>query len=181
MNDTLNPEPLLEKAWELRREGDTDAAAQALDRVEEHADREDDHATAMRALIHQGHLAQDQGDHSQAIDLAHQALALYDDESLGDRELLVYAQRHLADFQRRSGQRDEALQSYEAALATYRELGDASSLDFANALRGYALALEEAGDQARADEAWNAAGNIYTRLEIADGIAECAMHLRQEN
>ncbi len=181
MKDVLNPEPLLERAWELRHEGETDAAAQALDKVEEQADRQDDHATTVRTMIRQGHLAQDEGNLTQAIDLAHQALALYDDESLDDKELLVYAQRHLADFQRRAGLRDEALESYEAALATYRELGDSYSLDFANALRGIALALEEAGEQERANDAWNAAGNIYTRLEIADGIAECAMHLRQDH
>lgn len=180
MNKTSNPEPLLERAWELRSEGDTDAAAEALDTVEARADRLDDHPTTVRAMIRQGHLAQDEGNLAQAIELANQALALYERESLDDRELLVYAQRHLADFQRRAGLNDEALKSYELALATYRALGDSSSLDYANALRGLALGLEEAGDPERANEAWNAAGNIYTRLGISDGIAECAMHLRQD-
>lgn len=181
MNEPVKPGPLLERAWDLRLDGDTEGAARALDKVEAHAEREDDHAMAVRAMIRQGHLAQDEGNLTQAIDLAHQALALYDDESLDDKELLVYAQRHLADSQRRAGMKDEALESYEAALAIYRQLDDAHSLDFANALRGLALALEEFGEDDRAADAWRRAGTLYTRLGIEDGMAECAVHLRQDS
>jgi hypothetical protein len=104
----------------------------------------------------------------QAADLARNA---------GERWLLGYALRHLADASREDGDGTESLQAAQEAVQTYRSLPDATALDLANALRLTALAQEALGLGAAAAPSWREARILYDKVQVDEGVAECGRRL----
>lgn len=172
MNQSATPPPSLEHAWNLRRNGDPDGAVSELEQVLERAEARNDHRTAVRALVCQAYLAQDRDEIAQAVERARLALNHFEGDDLDDPELQAYVCRHLGDFQRRAGRSDEALGTYKRALGIYRALDDEESLDFANTVRGYALALEGVDREEEAIDQWRIAAEVYGDIGVPGGMDE---------
>ena len=91
--------------------------------------------------------------------------------------LQAHALRHLSDLDRQADHLEQALAHAEQAAALYRANGQGTSPDMANALRLKGLALDGLRKTEQARAAWTAARELYTRAEIADGVAECDRRL----
>jgi tetratricopeptide (TPR) repeat protein len=81
--------------------------------------------------------------------------------------VLAHTIRHLGDVYQEQGRPDLAEPCYHEAIGLYRSHGDASSLDWANALRSLAVFRWE---QTRA--LWDEVRHLYTTLSIEAGIKE---------
>jgi tetratricopeptide (TPR) repeat protein len=86
--------------------------------------------------------------------------------------VLAHTVRHVADILHNQVQFDLATPHYEEALAIYRAHSETPPLDLGNALRGYALTLEETGKPDVARELWMEAKALYSQVGVAAGIAE---------
>ncbi len=86
--------------------------------------------------------------------------------------------RHAADILREQKKTDLAEPLYSEALSIYRSHHETPPLDLGNAIRGFALLKEEAGDRAQALSLWREAGDIYRVVGIDAGIAESAARIR---
>ena len=91
--------------------------------------------------------------------------------------LQAHALRHLSDLDRQADHLEQALAHAEQAAALYRANGQGTSPDMANALRLKGLALDGLRKTGQARAAWTAARELYTRAEVADGVAECDRRL----
>jgi len=91
--------------------------------------------------------------------------------------LQAHALRHLSDLDRQADHLEQALAHAEQAAALYRANGQGTSPDMANALRLKGLALDCLRKTGQARAAWTAARELYTRAEVADGVAECDRRL----
>jgi tetratricopeptide (TPR) repeat protein len=91
--------------------------------------------------------------------------------------LQAHALRHLSDLDRQADHLEQALAHAEQAAALYRANGQGTSPDMANALRLKGLALDGLRKTEEARAAWTAARELYTRAEVADGVAECDRRL----
>ena len=91
--------------------------------------------------------------------------------------LQAHALRHLSDLDRQADHLEQALAHAEQAAALYRANGQGTSPDMANALRLKGLALDGLRKTAQARAAWTAARELYSRSEVADGVAECDRRL----
>ena len=91
--------------------------------------------------------------------------------------LQAHALRHLSDLDRQADHLEQALAHAEQAAALYRANGQGTSPDMANALRLKGLALDGLRKTAQARAAWTAARELYSRAEVADGVAECDRRL----
>lgn len=91
--------------------------------------------------------------------------------------LQAHALRHLSDLDRQVDHLEQALAHAEQAAALYRANGQGTSPDMANALRLKGLALDCLRKTGQARAAWTAARELYTRAEVADGVAECDRRL----
>ena len=91
--------------------------------------------------------------------------------------LQAHALRHLSDLDRQADHLEQALTHAEQAAALYRANGQGTSPDMANALRLKGLALDGLRKTEQARAAWTEARELYTRAEVADGVAECDRRL----
>lgn len=91
--------------------------------------------------------------------------------------LQAHALRHLSDLDRQADHLEQALAHAEQAAALYRANGQGTSPDMANALRLKGLALDGLRKTEQARAAWTEAWELYTRAEVADGVAECDRRL----
>jgi tetratricopeptide (TPR) repeat protein len=80
---------------------------------------------------------------------------------------LAHTIRHLGDVYREQGRPDLADPCYHEALGLYRNHGEGSTLDLANAIRSLAVLRWE---QTRT--LWEEARDLYTGLNIEAGIKE---------
>ncbi|HEY0564243.1 MAG TPA: tetratricopeptide repeat protein [Terriglobales bacterium] len=105
-----------------------------------------------------------------------EAAALYRES--GNTRRLAHAVRHVADVCRELHDLVAAQRGYAEALTLYRADEKTAPLDFANALRGYALLREEVGDRTAAIEMWGEARAIYASLGIQAGVEESERRLK---
>lgn len=95
----------------------------------------------------------------------------------GDGLRLAHAVRHLADAYCYAGHTTLAEPCYEEALSIYRNRDDGKPLDVANALRGFAVLKDAAGDTEEAQRLWQDAHDLYASVDVPAGIAESAARL----
>jgi hypothetical protein len=107
------------------------------------------------------------------------AVVLY--RAIGPPQMLACALGHEADLLVQTNQPLEAEPLYLEAEKVYRQNGEESALDLANTLRGLARLKEAAGELEAAASLWLEACAIYTRKEVAEGVAECGIKLSQFN
>jgi tetratricopeptide (TPR) repeat protein len=93
--------------------------------------------------------------------------------SEGDQTALAHALRHLSDLARARGASAKASQNASEAVVLYRQSGD--TLGLANAIRLKALSVD---DPQEAQACWQEARDLYSRLGVDAGVAECESHLK---
>lgn len=161
---------LLEQVAQARREHrHKDAerlASQALTLSERSGARTD----LARAITAVGQIARDQGRHDEALQMYEQAADIY----RTDGPVLRYAHtiRHVADIQVDMGQVTLAEPLYDEAVEIYRDTPETHTLDFANALRGAALAKAGLGKRDEAVSLFGQVRDLYAQLGIDAGVAE---------
>ena len=95
-----------------------------------------------------------------------------------DLDKVAHSTRHIADLQRKLGKINDSLQSYTEAITIYKTNAEVNTLDLANALRGYALALAKNNKIDEAISAWEEAREIYEANNIQEGIDEASSELK---
>jgi tetratricopeptide (TPR) repeat protein len=104
-----------------------------------------------------------------------EAVAIYRAE--GDVLSLAHAIRHLGDIRRHEGHRELAEPCYREALNLYRSHERTPPLDLANAIRGFAILKDEAGEVKEARLLWEEAGKLYAAVKVEAGVAESSRRL----
>ncbi|HUI82952.1 MAG TPA: tetratricopeptide repeat protein [Candidatus Binatia bacterium] len=95
----------------------------------------------------------------------------------GDSLVLAHTVRHLGDVHQQAGRADLAEPCYEEALNLYRARSDAAPLDLANVIRSMAVLKDNTGDIAEVKVLWQQARDLYTQVNVADGVAESSARL----
>jgi tetratricopeptide (TPR) repeat protein len=131
--------------------------------------------TLARSLTGLGQIERDLKNKAAALQHYAEAAAIY--RSLPDPLRLAHTIRHVGDILRGSGAIEQARPHYEEALAIYREHGETSVLDFANAIRGFALLREDAGETMQARLLWQEAKGLYEAAKVQPGVQESDSHL----
>ena len=90
---------------------------------------------------------------------------------------LAHAVRHLGDAYYYAGEKTLAERFYVEALSIYRSHDDRRPLDFANAIRSYAVLKGELGPTDEAKSLWHEAHDLYLLLQVPAGVAESAARL----
>ena len=90
---------------------------------------------------------------------------------------LAHAVRHLGDAYHYAGRGSLAETCYVEALSIYHSHEDRRPLDFANAIRSFAVLKDELGAVEEAEHLWLEAHDIYRCLDVPAGVAECAARL----
>ena len=124
-----------------------------------------------------GYQARKEGKLSAAREHYEEAATLYRRQN--DSLAYAHAVRHLADIYQQECNFGAAKPLYEEVLEIYRSNLSTKLLDLANAVRPYALLVEQQGDLALARELWGEARNLYGSLRIVEGVSECNTHLSQ--
>ena len=83
--------------------------------------------------------------------------------------LQAYVYNPMGDALRATGQRDEAVHSYQSALVLARQDGD--RYEEARALDGIAVTCHDGGQVAEAHDRWQEALAIYTDLDVPEAHA----------
>lgn len=97
--------------------------------------------------------------------------------SADDARRLAHALRHLADIERERGRVANAVAPASEAVGIYRSCPDASTLELANALRVWALALDARDQSEQAASIWREAMALYDAEGIDAGVKECEARL----
>ena len=98
-----------------------------------------------------------------------------------DRMKFAHTVRHLGDVYVELQNWPSAEPCFVEALKVYRSQPSSHLLDFANAIRAYAVLKEKSGRPDESRELWAEAGPMYQALGIADGVEECNLHAGPTN
>jgi tetratricopeptide (TPR) repeat protein len=104
-----------------------------------------------------------------------EAVAIYRAE--GDALKLAHTIRHLGDIHRHEGHRELAESCYREALNLYRNHPQMPPLDLANALRGFAILQDDAGEVNEAKVLWEEARGLYSAANVEAGVTESSRRL----
>lgn len=96
-----------------------------------------------------------------------------------DRMRFAHTVRHLGDVYLDMQNWAGAESCYLEALDIYRGQPAVRVLDFANAIRSYAVLKDKTGRQNESRHLWAEAGRLYKDQRIQAGIDECNRHLGQ--
>lgn len=97
----------------------------------------------------------------------------------GDARLLAHTLRHLADVAVDLGQLGAAEPYYREALEIYRKMPTTPQLDYANAVRAFAVQQQRSGRREPAAELFREARDIYEATGISGGVAEASARLAE--
>jgi tetratricopeptide (TPR) repeat protein len=125
-----------------------------------------------RALASLGQIERDLNNNDDALRLYEESLEIY--RTLNSPLKLAHAVRHVGDILRHMERFAAAGISYTEALSIYRAHPETPPLELANALRGFALLKEAAGEKAEAKAMWEEAGSLYAAANVETGVAESA-------
>jgi len=167
---------LMSQALQARRENRFDDAKRDLVEAVALCRKADEPGELARALAGLGQIERDMHHNDAALRHYEEAVALYRDQ--GDPLKLAHAIRHVADIHRHVGNHRLAESCYDETLRIYREHPETSSLDLANALRGWALLKEAVGDIEEARARWQEAGRLYADVHVETGVTESNRRLK---
>jgi tetratricopeptide (TPR) repeat protein len=168
---------LMQQATRARREGRLQdahrdfAEAVALCRQ---SDRPRDLVQALKGL---GQIDRDLGHGDAAQPLYEEAVAIC--RQVNDPLQLAHTVRHLGDIHQDAGRLDRAEPCYREAMALYRGHRQTAPLDLANTLRPLAILEERLGETKEAIALWTEARDLYSVVNVQQGVAESAAHLRR--
>ena len=166
---------LMEQATRARRSGRLlDAHRDFLEAVTlaRQADSPPDLIQALKGL---GQIERDLGRGDAARPLYEEAVALCRAED--DPLQLAHTVRHLGDIHQDDGRLDLAEPCYQEALTIYQGHPRTAPLDLANALRPFAILQESLGRTKAARELWTEVRNLYSALNVREGVAESTKRL----
>jgi len=98
-----------------------------------------------------------------------------------DQMRFAHTVRHLGDVYAELHNWSNAESCFVEALNIYRGQPSSRLLDFANAIRGYAVLKDKSGRADESRELWAEAGRMYQALGILDGVKECNLHVGPAN
>ncbi len=119
----------------------------------------------------------DLGNNKRSLESFKNALSLAEMES--EEEQIAHITRHIADVECEIGDLKSSLNHYEKALKYYRSNMSKYSLNYANAIRGFAVLKEKTVDYSSARKLWKEAKSIYEKLKVETGIKECMARLKK--
>ena len=90
---------------------------------------------------------------------------------------LAHAVRHLGDAYYYAGRSAQAESCYAEALSIYRGNEQRRPLDFANAIRSFAVLKDYVGAADEAKGLWQEAHDLYLTINVPAGVAESAARL----
>jgi tetratricopeptide (TPR) repeat protein len=166
---------LLAQAFQARRENRLDDAKRSLIEAVGLCRKAGAPADLARALTGLGQIERDLRTGDVARQHYEEATAIYHAE--GDALKLAHTVRHLGDIHREDGRAELAEPCYREALDIYRAHDQTPPLDLANAIRGFAILKDNAGEAAQARLLWEEAGVLYAALNVKEGVAESRCRL----
>jgi tetratricopeptide (TPR) repeat protein len=167
---------LRNRAAQARREHRREDACRDVHEAVKQARVAGDRAEEALSLAALGRLERDDGNLVAAMGHYEEAIAIHLEQH--NSLAVAHAIRHLGDIHRENGSPEIAGLCYQEALAIYDADSDAPPLDFANALRSFAIYKQETGDVAGAVWLWRSTREIYAALGIDAGVKECEHRLR---
>jgi len=96
-----------------------------------------------------------------------------------DKLKFAHAVRHLGDVYVQLQDWSRAEPCFVEALNIYRSQPEARVLDFANAIRGFAVLKDKTGKPEESSGLWAEAGRMYQAEGVQAGIEECSRHTGQ--
>ncbi len=165
---------LLEQAWNKRR-GEQYADAEALLIEARGLCGADDYDALGRIYHIYMQLDYDQGNLTKALELCQKSLSYYKKTNKPDR--IAHSTRHLADLQRHLGLAAESESNYRKAMGMYKASPVQQAGDLANALRGFAIVLENRKKTDEAITAWRETKTLYQSLGLEAGVDEATQRL----
>ena len=142
---------LLSEAWKYRGKGNYKESKLLLEQAKERCSPDDFDLLGRISHIHMQH-AYDHKNFQDALEFSRESVAYYTQAQNLDR--MAHAIRHKADLHSELGQLDTAESHYLSAIDLYREKRNSHKGDWANALRGYALLLEQQSKYEQALKIW---------------------------
>lgn len=167
---------LLTEAWKLRGEGDYEASKQRLAQAEELCQSNDFDILGRISHIYMQH-AYDQNNIFVALEFNQKSIDYYTKAKNLDK--MAHSIRHRADLLAAQNELNEAYISYSKSIELYRSNSDTKDGDLANALRGYALILEEMGTVDNALSIWVEIRQIYTTHNLTEGMEEAESKIKE--
>jgi tetratricopeptide (TPR) repeat protein len=168
---------LLTLGYEARRAGRLENAKQLFAEAVELCHGAADQAVLARSLTGLGQIERDLKNMVQALQHYEKAASIY--RTLPDPLRFAHTIRHIGDILRNEGSVERARPCYEEALAIYRDHNETSHLDLANAIRGFALLKEDAGEAAPAMSLWQEARELYNAANVQPAVQECDARIRR--
>jgi tetratricopeptide (TPR) repeat protein len=129
-----------------------------------------------RSLTALGQIERDLLNNELALLCYEEAVAIY--RKGNDALILAHTIRHVADIQRHQGLTAAADTNYREALELYRAHKQSRPLELANAIQGYAILKQEAGEVEQAKSLWEEARELYAAVGIREGVEESSRRLR---
>lgn len=166
----MNPEAYIAQGRRARREHRLDASRASFVEAVASARRSADQEILARALQGLGQAERDLENREAARQNYEEAVTIL--RSLNDPLPLAHAVRHVGDILVNEDRLESAAPWYEEALTIYRGDETRHPLDFANAIRGYALLQERRGNPAEALALWREARELYAAVDVQAGVEE---------
>lgn len=161
---------LVASGYQARKNGRSQDAKAFFSQAVELCREADDKPLLARALSGLGQIERDLQNRGVAIEHYKEAVEIL--RSDPDRLKFAHTIRHLGDILRGDGSLDEARPCYEEALAIYRNHKEASPLDLANTIRGFALLRGAVGEAEESKFLWQEARGLYASVNVEAGVDE---------
>ena len=171
----FDPEELIEKGWEAVRAGHLGDARDLFAQAGAESRFNPDRRLRARALAALAKVERDLLRHVTAVEKYRESAAIY--KALGDELAWAHVVRHVADIFREQKKLQESSTAYQEAFAVYSRRTDGDGLDFANALRGFALLKDALGYRDEALLMWRCAIPLYQAAGVAAGVVECQSNI----
>jgi len=165
----METKQLLNEAWDKRRSKKYDEALGIVRRAQD-LSKEDDYDSLGRVFHVYMQLEHDQGNFSIALDLCQKSLEYY--RKTNDPANIAHSLRHVADLQREMGQDVDSESNYREVINIYRTNPKLNVGNLANALRGFALVLEQRDKITEAISTWEETKDLYQKCGIQAGVDE---------
>jgi len=170
-------ETLIRSGYESRREGRLAEAKRYFSEAVELCRDAAQPELLARSLTGLGQIERDLRQPVLALRHYEEAAGIY--RSLPDRLRFAHTVRHVGDILRDQGALEQARPRYEEALSIYREHGNTPLLDLANAIRGFALLREEAGEGEESKSLWREARSLYQAVNVPAAVEECQRRIER--
>jgi tetratricopeptide (TPR) repeat protein len=164
------PDELVALGYQARREKRLQDAKNLFSESVALSRQTDDQPALASSLVGLGQIEHDLNNLRAAAQHYQEAVDIYRSESNPGK--LAHTIRHVGDILREEGSLTASESCYEEALAIYRKDNATSSLDLANAIRGFALLKSALGEAQQAKSLWQEARNLYESVNVQPGVRE---------